>query len=539
MKNKTYILLLILLFMGCSEHSLPSEPTKNNKETTDFTFSVFIPEEERVDTRSVESIRNLQLLVFDENRRFISRHQAVLEGVASAGILNYKVTLVTSTTKRYIHFIANYTDWNSFPPSSELIDVDEGDIITKLNSSDVTYWNRRILNRIDESTFKGETVQLIRNKAKVSLNNEAAGFIVSEFSLYNTPARGTVATYEFNYESKILEFNYDIITEVEGVELLPPQRVNYNTQQSINLFNKNNREAVDKAFLIVKGAYGSNPESYYKIDFTNKEDEGLLYNFVRNHIYTVTIKKVETQGFSSEEEAASNPAINNIYTSIELKEYPIISDGKSVLEVDKISEVFVEQGIFETQIKYYPDITSPITDYSSVDVKLCGNDAYGYLSDLNYDKQTGRFSVKVNKVPTDRVLKYLIQVKANSSNPTVLIRYIYLTLRSPYDFNLVLTSEANKGQRGKVTISFEVPSLIADHLFPFDIYFTTKELFPDPLYKEMILDIKDKKIRYAYQIGKESRGQEVTLHFLRSSSNKTDTIKVSSRYIPDKILKLD
>jgi len=71
-------------------------------------------------------------------------------------------------------------------------------------SSQAAYWHRLTVNEIkgdDESTpsvdesTKFTCVPLVRNFAKIVVQNEATGFTLTSFTVVHAPQKGTVAPY--------------------------------------------------------------------------------------------------------------------------------------------------------------------------------------------------------------------------------------------------------------------------------------------------------------------------------------------------------
>ncbi len=537
MRAINYILFVFLLLLGsCVDSTLgdvAGDVVKTDGEEITYKFSISLPEHEVVSTRSGEDITCLQLLVFDENGRFLARTSAIIEGsqvLDGVVVRNFSATLLSSESKRIIHFISNYDSWDDFPKTHEILNADEGSIVPLMNSASTAYWGRFEFDNLQESSFN-RRFPLLRNSAKIELVNEASNFDVSEFAVYHAPALGTVAPFKYNETDNSFTFTETALTEVSPVGLVPPQFVGVGS--SINLFEKSNQKATEKVFIVLKGKLKSaSSDSFFKLDVMKDQNSGTLHDIVRNRIYRFTIQSVASTatGYATPEEAAINPASNNLMGSVELEEYPSISDGVGYLKVAKLAEVFIKPGMFETEIDYFRDLTKIETFPGAVEVDLVSTpDAY--INGVSYNNTTGKLQVVVNSVPTDREINHKIRVRTKSVEDNGLLRYITLKLRSPYDFNLNLVSSSSKRQGDNVTISFDVPGTIPINVFPIPIFFETKELYPNPDYDDLTLDFPSKGYRYEYKIKESDRGRRVTLHFKRTYSNKTETIPVVCQYI--------
>lgn len=569
MKNRIYILSVILLLLNsCMDSTL--DTIINNDRATEvagkeivYGFSIHIPEHNVVATRSGATITDMQLLVFDENGRFLSRNKAIMEATQTIDgvvVRNFKVTLLSSNTKRYIHFIANYDNWDNFPDTHEILYMDEGSVVPRINSKtdgstvNTAYWNRFEFDNLEETSFDNKRFPLLRNSARIELVNEAYNFDVHEFAVYNAPSEGTVAPFKYDEANNTFSFAEGTLTEVSPVDLIDPHFVDYNTTEYIDLFERDNQVSEKKVFIIIKASLNGTEAAYFKLDVMKDKESGILYDIFRNRIYRFIIESVAANGYSTPEAAAMNPAANNVLGSVELIEYPSISDGTSFLRIEKSAEVFIQPKTFVTQIDYFRYLTTDVTSPGIVSVDWLG-DAPSDGTTFNYDKATGKLTVTVTNVPTDRVYNYTLKVSTDDTAVNGVFRYITLRLRAPYDFNFNLVSETTrvnigtsrnpiwvdrKPQNNAVTITFNVPGTIPSNVFPIPILFKTKEIYPDPAKKDLKVDILNNEYRYEYIIKESNRGQTVTLDFKRTYSDRTEDIEVICNYIKQgTIIRLD
>ena len=553
MINKLYIFLFIVLLTSCVDSTLDTIIDKENKveaigKEIVYDFSIHIPEHNVVATRSGAAITDMQLLVFDENGRFLSRNKAIMEATQTIDgvvVRNFKVTLLSSNTKRYIHFIANYDDWDNFPDTHEILYMDEGSVVPRINSKtdgstvNTAYWNRFEFDNLEETSFNNKRFPLLRNSARIELVNEAYNFDVHEFAVYNAPTEGTVAPFKYNEANNTFSFAEGTLTEVSPVDLITPHFVDYNTTQFIDLFERDNQLADKKVFIIIKASLNGADPSYFKLDAMRDKESGVLYDIFRNRIYRFIIESVAANGYSTPEAAAMNPAANNVLGSVELIEYPSISDGTSFLRIEKSAEVFIQPNTFVTQIDYFRDLTTDVTSPGIVSVDWLG-DAPSDGTTFNYDKVTGKLTVTVTTVPTDRVYNYTLKVSTEDTPVNGVFRYVTLVLRAPYDFNFAVVNKVNRKQNSAVEISFDVPGTLPLNVFPISLFFKTKEIYPDPAKKDLKVDIHNNEYRYEYIIKESDRGQTVTLDFKRTYSDRTEDIEVICNYIKQgTIIKLD
>ncbi len=559
--NRQRILFLLAALLSvlssCTKNEVGSAAGREYEEGTPVTlyFEALAPE--MLSTRSVADVTDLQIMVFDENQQFITRSKAILEDVQvipgqPLRVRKFRVTLPSSSKKRYVHFIGNY-DWTNFPTNYELMYANGGTVLPMLVSKGPTnYWARLVLPQgIFPGAF-GERVDLLRNKAKISVNNtRPAEFRLDGFTVYHCPDKGNTIVFKFDPATLTYTFPEGIVSEPAGIGVLPPPAV-APYPDGIQLFERDqqNSPASEKIFVIVKGSYKGARVGYYKFDLLKKETVGgitteKLYDIMRNTHYALNVAIINT-GKATQAEAASGPADNNMLSSIELTDYPGISDGIASLEVDKVGEVYVNPGIFRVQVTYNPDIRNPSgADNSAVTATLLDPSGRPVVSDsyvynFNYNKQTGMLEVQIVNLPTGtNRLEYTIHLEAKSG-ASVITKDIPLVLRPPFTFNASLTS-LSSADNGEVLISFDVPPALRNTIFPYEVAITTKKLYPNidaGKDDNIILKTGGGTYKYIYKVLDTQKGTRVTLHFKRSAASETETIVLESNRFVTQVLAL-
>lgn len=569
-------LLFPALFWACTAESEIIDETIINKvlpEGTEFSVSFGGSANglsvANIGTRAAgddpNQITNLRLLVFDENRRFLYSRKAVLGEITAddkadnehlpdfkkdgiTQMMKFTVSLISSNQKRYIHFIANHT-WDGFPQDYFIQGKDDGELIGGMTTDKVEFWRMVEFAQLQPADINEKVFKLLRNNAKVSLDisaEAAASFTYEGFTVYNTPDKATTAPFIFKED---LTYEFPITPDkatipAEANPMFPQPIAKY--ENGVDVFEQTNKPDYT-GFIIMKGTYtagGNTTPGYYKIDLTKFDNvTGItsLREIVRNYHYRITVKSILNKGYASIKDAANNPAGNNLFASVELADYPSVSDGKSVLEVDKLggtyvlapatftANVFYTNGM--TNVKYYPSWTT-------------GDE---YLDDIvrtdnATDPSKGTISINIKKVPTDRTLTYTVNVVGKDPATGALItRKITLYLRKPYDFNQAISS-TGVAAGDKVTIKFDVPATMAKTSFPFDVFIETKELTPDlaaGYNNGMILVQKDGKYYYKYTVKDYSAvGTTIKLNFVRNRDNAVEVINLTSPYYNPAIVNL-
>lgn len=577
-KNYIYIwtcLLLMAFSLASCDAAFEGEDDLGGSGTTlpegspvAYSFGGFTDDEGKVSLKSqsegeeLTEMDNLRLLVFDENGNFIYSRKAVLEGNLPSlpsddasylpdydkkGVNHAKkfsVTLLSSSKKRYIHFIAHH-DWTDFPQDYFLEGQSQGQIIPSLITKKKEYWRLLELNGLDENTLKDKVIKLLRNKARVSIeytpNPIDTKFEIQEFSVYNVADRGTVAPYVF---TQLLDFSFPSSPKKPTI----PAGITYSDlpfdryDGGVDIFEHSNAE--DKpSFVILKGKLqGYNP-GYYKIDLKKfDESTGItsLYDLVRNYWYQVNIQSVLNGGYATAAEAAANPAGNNLFASLEMESYPSVSDGKNTLSIETMEAVFVKTPAkYQSEIYYTAGIDN-VLHYLDFDDQIKDE----YIQDITFNKtygdaNTGLFTVNFKKIPANETIKLPITLVARPNAGIasgIITRKINLILRPPYSLGASLqTNGTAAGSR--VTITFNVPGTIPSSFFPYEVFIETKALTPEEG-QGISYDIMNGKYYLKYMVSEDIKGSFKTLNFKRNVANQNETITIKSALFDDATVNL-
>lgn len=504
MKKLIYLFSLLLLF-SCTKERLDTQ-NPNGEGNVNVRFTVDVPEAQAIETRAVNEnlISNLNLLVFDENGRFISRHQASLSGN------NYTVTLPQSSNKRIVHFVGNY-DWSAFNDAA-WVAKDEGEVIAPLQSTGLVFWQRIVLNGgISAAAFSAQPVALIRNMAKFSLVNQAgSGLTNVKFALFNTASTGSVAP--FNTQNRAFEL---VITEPAGVTFTGS--ATFDVADIYTFERKNSTVTTDPTYVIIQGVYAG-ATCYYKIDIIDLNKN--MYDIQRNVWFSIVVQSVTMAGYSTVNAAKSSPASNNISASVLLQSYPTISDGSYVLSVDKTVISFTQNGQTLNANASYKTVAG-ISQNSSIVVTLVQDPNFPVVNGaVSYNTVTGSLTAAINDVPANGVARIAtIKIEAG-----VLSRTIRLMLHAPFTFtNISVTPSVLANTLGaSVVLKFTVPAE-ADYLLPFNCYVTSAYLMPAFGNIEVIHE----NGLYKYKWKVTAVGEQ-TINFTTNTSNASETLLIDA-----------
>ncbi len=591
-----------------NEHRGEAEPTFREGDSITITGQLDLPEMQVPTRAEVSNIQNLTLLVFDENHRFLysapanltrqerniagGENQLPAQGSAQDNkAVNFSAKLLSSTRQRIIHFIANYNFPANWQQDYLLKDTDEGQLINRLSDTNLSrfvYWRSFSFAQLNTSSFNNRVFRLLRNQAVVQVAIAAsAGFDLKGFCVHNAPDRGTLAPYvsketlngsdpDAQYRDVLYSFPSSPTrpTLLSGVTLhnyLGAQGTTNDSWKSnkndIAIYEYRNSEADrDKQIAII--LYGAKRRAngtyetpgYYKVDLkqdffdaANNYLGSEPYDVVRNHLYKVTVNSVATTGYPTPEKAIEAPAGNNLFASVELKEFSEISDGKYMLDVSN-SEVIITQPQPYTAKIAYKAIGSNTNELNKVNVYYNRKAVDGaftndpFIQSVTFNRTTGELKVTPKTgvtFPTTSSTSYTFVVIADNkaaTNRSIIQRTITIVLKQPYKFNATLINGAGatnqKAQGERVDLTFDVPGSIPETLFPYKVTIAANGLTPyvdDDTNQNIKLVIRDKKIYYEYIVLNSTRGRrrKETLHFKRNATGRTVSATISSPLFAD------
>lgn len=511
-----FFLCLLAAWGGCTMEPLPDGITE---EGTDITvrFAASIPDYSTVATRADASVNNMWLLVFNENGTLITRKLATLSNQTETGG-TFAVTLPASTKPRTVHFITNY-DWTGFNDAA-MMGASEAETVALLTTNTPTYWARvELTSGISASCFDNKMVYLLRNRAKITVESTADNFTLEGFTVHNRPNMGTVAPYDATTGM----FTVSTITEAAGLTLQPATVTDISIEE-VYLFERFNATANEITTAIVKGEF-KGESYYYKIDLIDANSN--RYDIERNYHYKVTIKSVVKAGYSSFDDALAGAAQNNTALDPIIEKYPMISDGKSKLQVEKTLVILTKPGeSFEVWAKYFPDKDSPAFDNTGVTVTLQqGNTAIDPNS-LNFNVATGAITATALNNATGEARIIVSQGE--------LARSIRIVLRQPFLFDPISINGANPGiiednwQSKDAILRFNIPDDFPEDLFPHSIKIYTQGLYAAE--EGMELEVEGSLIYYIYRA--TSTGKQV-VNFKTNHSDVAETITLIADYFSD------
>lgn len=521
MKNIVIYLIASLALFACQDEIEVEKTMKPGKAA--LQVSVNIPEY-RIATRAAASFENnlsdVWLLAFDSNGLFIERvHATDLNSGETDGVGSGSFKAEVPEETRIIHVVANYDNWSSFDDNA-FLQKDEKEVMPSLYGNKMVFWGRSEVPSLSSPL----SVTLFRNQAKVTVQDDASNFTVTGYALGHISSTGTVVPFIPDMTPNPFIIQDDITT-------LPPGTL-YKTSQSdadCNMEPKymfeNPNYFNDQSYIIIKGRLDNGPELYYKIQFLDINKKP--YTIVRNYQYKVIIKSFsdKAHGSTTFEDAKNAEVSNNIYAEI-FKDSPSISDSdNNRLTVSRLNFLFTKGGTLDVTA-HYTENEVPNDGQISISVQ---EDRGSIVSGLSYDGN-GNITARIAKVSAGQNEATLL-VKAGE-----LSRVITVTSSTLYSFDpATLSPELYTGKDQDVTLSFRIPDVIPNYLFPLKCEVTTKYLNPTDPNKNLEINFEDGIYKYVYWVYSPGIKE---LNFKTSLDNSNETITIENDYFKTAEIKL-
>lgn len=474
MKKIIYTLIggLILLMASCTRSAIdvPDPRVPLDADEVLVEFGAIIPGYKTVELRDNGGIKNMSLLVFNQNGILIARRTADLLGASGSGY-RFSVVLPKSDDIRIVHFIADY-DWSGIS-DTDIVGSNEAMVVAMMTSEKCAFWARKELpNGIDTNSLP-DNIPLLRSQAKVTVINEASNFEVEGFTLHNTLARGTVAPYD----TGTFTFTEGAINEPVSPVLVSAQESTLDMNEKF-LFERKNKTASKITTVIVKGKYSGGASSYYKIDLIDANK--VRYDIERNYHYVVKIRSVHKAGSPNFTAALDVASHNNTALDPTVEKFPIISDGVSKLEVERTLIILTRPSeALSTWVKYYPQLNNDNFDNSGVLYRVeqeVGKEVIN-ASSLNFVPGTGVLTATaVNALPAQPREARIIVSKGD-----FLARAIRVVFRQPFSFGQVKINNNNTvptGLQQEARLYFNIPADFPADLFPLYVKIKADTLYP-------------------------------------------------------------
>ena len=595
MKKLIYILFVALLGVVSCTVNGPEVPQPQDDGTVTLMMSLHFPEvlvsTKGTDMADTPNIDNIYVAVFGNNHYLNEYVKAVpcdsdANKIDSYGTLSnntdfyFKVTLSATTSKRFVHVIAN-------GPSS--LDFDYEDTIMKaLTTEDPVgaYWTYIVLpngtaqiaadgtpSALPEAESLFRNLKLIRNFAriKVEIPESVTNFTLTGYQVYNTPTHGSYAvwspyaedaqdTSNTGYFRDYYQLSMDDLMDVYD-PFMPNDEMKSDAPASSTTYSDANDKYVyerpdaqsNRPYIMMQGRFlGDSQDTFYKLEFV--DPDGNYLPLYRNHEYKITISGVARSGAADPTQAKVANA--NVSSMTEAQDLTDISDGLARIYVQWLDQAYMEPGTKTFQYMYLPDASDKTSATTAIleitdgaGKAITGATAAAAFTESGPDETSGWCTVSFTTTSPDdtmKVTKFRVTGQYKSADNQTHKLYRDVTVRvlpyQPWGTPNVTTSGAAIDATVNVTIT--LPTGLPSSLFPLEISFEDNNKCLDPAGVDMPAVVGETivpgKTGSSYQFVKTVRyldyvasgGNVITANFKRVRTGAT-TLYFTNKYFKD------
>lgn len=518
-------LLALVAIVSCTKKETPI--TQENPGTVTFEMTVKIPEtivSTRGNCASNPIIDHIYVATFGNNQYLNEYVKAIpVDGYAttnSPDTYKMKVTLLATTSRRFVHVIANGPETLDY----QTRDVDLlYDMTTTYNENGVpqgAYWQYFELpdgtavlddngnwTASEYATSKLQSILLLRNFARITVvNSDTDNFTLTGFHVFRTENEGsiTMPTSDQGGANFVNTISYTTIpsgiSPITHIESLPYSGY---TPAGVSLHDETATanvtwaspstyqfvyESVKKVstgkepFIILKGhlnSKSSEGDKYFKMELI--DPDGNEFPILRNLDYTVNIESVSEEILGADDPTGAQTCNGSISTAVSA-DLSQLSDGYSALAVLYTDKSFVNTGSASKPVTFMYLYDPAIESGSSVTIETVRSEGAGHAIDgaagsdwyTVTDGGDGWKVVTFDILPSSTYTSEAVTVFKVTGKSKVtengqlqsLYRYVTVHLLAMQDFIRPTVSAADVDIDSDVTINLTLPSGLPVSVFP-------------------------------------------------------------------------
>jgi len=309
-----WICFFFFLFISCKEDENENRISPSSEKVT-ISFSLNTAEfVSRAGVKNVDIVNSLSLVVFEFEEVHVSASEYIYHYYAVATLEGEKYTadIYRSISDCRIYLIANVDLTNLIRPGNTEAEIHEAVLLAYPGTDEPDLEYIPMFGMIDmdsglsadEKIDLGE-IPLVRSMASVTVENKADNFILTSMQGYRVNTHLQVIPNSLT-DDKVSEPS--IPEKSEAILMSKKIAVNEGATKLEGLYLPESgpvtdvdKQTSEATCLIIGGRYnGDETETYYRVDFGEKETFGQL---LRNYRYNIVITKVTGPGTTHPDES--------------------------------------------------------------------------------------------------------------------------------------------------------------------------------------------------------------------------------------------
>ena len=495
-----------------------------------------------------DPVGSICAVVFDENGYLVEHAygESLLGGQGADGKeTTFSLSLTGTSEFRRIHLIANYAPESiPFGSESQLI----GTMTT--SGGNAAYWQYVDLadGIVEGGSYPGlRRIPLVRNCAAIDVVVNDASFTLKGYKVVNIPQEGSIAPW-VNGVGPASCYGTAAAPTYSGLNAsgyhgyVPPGNETltstaWRTQTSYVYEHPYTGNASTYTYILLWGRLSDmDTDSYYKMDIVSKTGSTAQYmDILRNIRYILRIEAIGSTGYTTEEDAASHPAGNNVSGSVDTESLDNISDGNGQFFVSATEMVIVDGSDVALKYKFIPDaMNAPtVVNNALVSVDAPSGDVLLSASTVaSGDDSDGWRTVTLHPRSPDGIA-YSQTIRLTTT--TGLQKTVKLRLRPKFDFVVSCTPSQVEREIGeKLSVSVTLPDGLPESVFPLRLVFSSDKnsINPDPELNRLPVETGSGGYGFVKEVywSDYNDSRELTCHFTTNCLASATTVHVTNRY---------
>lgn len=423
---------------------------------------------------------SIQILCFDGNDGFVGMASEVSNAQSQAEGKSQTLRALIPAATTQMHILANA----HIQAEEAWLGKPQQEVLEQLESSHDThehlvYWGS--IHTASTAEMKAylqaptHTVSLLRDRAKISIDNQDADIQDVKIALCNGLAKGKMTgSLSASTEGNTLHLPTDPSLRIDNTEA--------DFASTAFAFEHPNRPG-DYLRAIVRVTYKDGTVRYHHICLENDLHEP--YPILRNHEYRINlIRLAESTGYGSYEEAKNGDASNNAFITVD-DIVPEISDGTHSMLINEGTSVVYNTGAATEQTIRFTYTGDAQLDASSFKATWIENAqlAADAAPTLTYDAATGKGEIRFQLLPLDQKLKtaqlHLLDTKHGLS------RVIHLYSITQFEMSLSFPATLGKKKGDTENLTVNLPADYPEDLLPIELKIASNDINPVDLAVEV------------------------------------------------------
>lgn len=431
------ICLLACCVVGCTDEDVFNQSQESDSAILVLNIKTPATSVPRPATRTLQTVEEttittIKVLVFsDANRDGNYRYTYMAEGSQLESqqdqTSRFQAVLRSSTVPLKFYLVANYSDvFAAYTPDPG---TDESTVKASLNmsySSDAPLVNLPMFGEVSVASLDATTTNIFdvtvlraiaRVDVKTDLTSDSPAFALREVYIYRANDQIRIVPDAIN-NNGTMRVTSPTIPDGSSILSDPVKKTSTVGTDSIGgLYIPESKSPetegdirLSATTVVVGGMFGSDTAvTYYRVDFNSGATGHPLGQVLRNYLYTFLVKKVNSPGFSTPEEASVNLASSML---VEVHQWEDFTTDMY------FHDNYIGLSTRAVSLPYLPDYSQTIDVEASLSYEMqwVENPEAGTVSEVGVPLSNGYFTATIERDESEAVTVSHIRIESSEYN---------------------------------------------------------------------------------------------------------------------------